>query len=316
MSARLGISRMDGVRQTALVRRLSEGRRRRQGVLRSLSNNSSLPLANACLRGCMNEIVQENAIVEGRTDKSYWDADHSTQIEGFATDISVNAGTRVDFKINVNGGAGSDYKVEIFRLGYYGGNGAREVAEWTNTNATVQPNCARRRRNRLGRRRQLVGDRRLERAGRRRLRRLPRARCSVSTPTAIRSTGRQPDPVHRPQRRRSRPTSCCRPRTRPGRPTMAGAATNGQVGANFYGDNSRHASIGPTFPAPAATHRIAPTRSATIGRSSPAMAPPSPRAPRTIYSARTMLRSTGSRRTDTTSPTSPASTPTGSGPTT
>ena len=73
----------------------------------------------------MNEIVQENAIVEGRTDKSYWDVEHSTQIEGFATDMSVNAGTRVDFKINVNGGAGSDYIVEIFRLGYYGGSGAR-----------------------------------------------------------------------------------------------------------------------------------------------------------------------------------------------
>ncbi|HEX2885663.1 N,N-dimethylformamidase beta subunit family domain-containing protein, partial [Vineibacter terrae] len=89
----------------------------------------------------MNEIIQENAIVEGRTDRSYWDVEHSTQIEGFATDMSVNAGTRVDFKINVNGGAGSDYVVEIFRLGYYGGSGAREVAQWTNTNATVQPDA-------------------------------------------------------------------------------------------------------------------------------------------------------------------------------
>ena len=131
---------MDGVRQTALVPRVSEGAAT-AGILRSLSNNSRLPLANACLRGCMNEIIQENAIVEGRTDKSYWDADHSTEIEGFATDMSVNAGTRVDFKINVNGGAGSDYLVEIFRLGYYGGSGAREVAQWTNTNATVQPNA-------------------------------------------------------------------------------------------------------------------------------------------------------------------------------
>jgi len=87
----------------------------------------------------MNEIIQENAIVQGRADSSYWDVAHSTEIEGFATDMSVNAGSRVDFKININGGAGSDYKVEIFRLGYYGGSGAREVADWTNTNATVQP---------------------------------------------------------------------------------------------------------------------------------------------------------------------------------
>ena len=89
----------------------------------------------------MNKIAQENAIIEGRADSSYWDVPHSTDIEGFATDMSVNAGSRVDFKINVNGGAGSDYHVEIFRLGYYGGSGAREVTEWTNTNAKVQPNA-------------------------------------------------------------------------------------------------------------------------------------------------------------------------------
>ena len=87
----------------------------------------------------MNKIVDENAITEGRAPQSYWDAEHSNRIEGFATDISVNAGTQVDFKINVNDDAGSDYKVEIFRLGYYGGDGAREVAEWTNTDAAVQP---------------------------------------------------------------------------------------------------------------------------------------------------------------------------------
>ncbi|MDT8857835.1 DUF4082 domain-containing protein [Paracoccaceae bacterium Fryx2] len=85
-----------------------------------------------------NRIVTENAIMEGRAESSYWNVAHSNQIEGFATDFSVNAGDTVDFKINVNGGAGSDYTVEIFRLGHYGGSGAREVAEWTNQNATVQ----------------------------------------------------------------------------------------------------------------------------------------------------------------------------------
>ncbi len=90
-----------------------------------------------------SRIVAENARLDGVADKSYWDVAHSRHIEGFATDISVNAGGRVDFKINVNadtfGGAGSDYKIEIFRLGYYGGAGAREVAELANANATVQP---------------------------------------------------------------------------------------------------------------------------------------------------------------------------------
>jgi hypothetical protein len=94
-----------------------------------------------------NQIVTENARTDGLTlsngdplTRDYWDVDHSNQIEGFATDISVNAGTTVEFKINVNGDPGSDYRIEIFRLGYYGGAGAREVAEWTNTDATVQPN--------------------------------------------------------------------------------------------------------------------------------------------------------------------------------
>ena len=89
----------------------------------------------------VNRIIAENAITTGVATKDYWDVPHSNQIEGFTTDFSVNAGSTVDFKINVNGGAGSDYQVEVFRLGYYGGAGAREVASWTNTNATVQPNA-------------------------------------------------------------------------------------------------------------------------------------------------------------------------------
>ncbi|SFC73601.1 DUF4082 domain-containing protein [Tropicimonas isoalkanivorans] len=89
-----------------------------------------------------NAITLENARTDGVTAKSYWDVPHSTQIEGFTTDFSVNAGDQIDFKINVNGGAGSDYLVEVFRLGYYGGAGARKVAEWVNSDATVQPDAA------------------------------------------------------------------------------------------------------------------------------------------------------------------------------
>ncbi len=92
-----------------------------------------------------NKIVTENAQTAGLTapggtplTRSYWDVQHSTVIEGFTTDFSVNAGGTVDFKINVNNGGGSDYKVEIFRLGYYGGAGARRVAEFVNTNAVDQ----------------------------------------------------------------------------------------------------------------------------------------------------------------------------------
>ncbi|MDP3494090.1 MAG: DUF4082 domain-containing protein, partial [Hyphomonadaceae bacterium] len=85
-----------------------------------------------------DRILLENARTDGVATKDYWDAASSSAIEGFATDMSVNAGAQIDFKINLDGGAGADYKVEIFRLGYYGGAGAREVTEWTNTNGVDQ----------------------------------------------------------------------------------------------------------------------------------------------------------------------------------
>ena len=92
-----------------------------------------------------NRIVIENAQTSGLITPSgepltraYWDVPHTAVIEGFTTDISVNAGGTVNFKINVNNGAGSDYRIEIFRLGYYGGAGARGVAQILNTNAIDQ----------------------------------------------------------------------------------------------------------------------------------------------------------------------------------
>src|ERR671923_161790 len=43
-------------------------------------------------------------------------------IQGFATDISVNVGQRVDFKIDT---PSDNYTIDIYRLGYYGGARAR-----------------------------------------------------------------------------------------------------------------------------------------------------------------------------------------------
>src|SRR4051794_1563045 len=48
-----------------------------------------------------------------------------SSIQGFATDISVNVGDTVGFKVNTNS---SNYLIDIYRLGYYGGAGARKVA--------------------------------------------------------------------------------------------------------------------------------------------------------------------------------------------
>ncbi|WP_225703695.1 DUF4082 domain-containing protein [Bradyrhizobium cenepequi] len=83
-----------------------------------------------------NPIVLENQ--KQGTPQSVWDIDGagSSNIEGFATDISVNIGNRVDFKINTDS---SDYRIEIYRLGYYGGMGARLVTTIQHTGVQNQP---------------------------------------------------------------------------------------------------------------------------------------------------------------------------------
>ena len=73
-----------------------------------------------------NPIVRENR--RRGTRPSTWDIRGSgdPSIEGFATDISVAAGATVSFKIATDATA---YAIEIFRLGYYGGRGARKAAD-------------------------------------------------------------------------------------------------------------------------------------------------------------------------------------------
>ena len=65
---------------------------------------------------------------------SEWDVSGggSSNIEGFATDISVDQGQTIQFKVDTNS---SNYRIDIYRLGYYGGLGARRVA-------TVEPSAA------------------------------------------------------------------------------------------------------------------------------------------------------------------------------
>jgi hypothetical protein len=46
-------------------------------------------------------------------------------IQGFATDISVNRGETVHFKIKTDS---TNYHLDIYRVGYYAGCGARKVA--------------------------------------------------------------------------------------------------------------------------------------------------------------------------------------------
>ena len=73
---------------------------------------------------------------------SVWDvsgAGNST-IQGFAAEFSVNLGETIHFKVNTTASA---YRFDIYRLGYYGGNGAALIAT-VNPSVTLpqtQPAC-------------------------------------------------------------------------------------------------------------------------------------------------------------------------------
>ncbi len=72
-----------------------------------------------------NAVVAENCLPGNPA--SEWDISGagSSTIQGFATDISVNRGTRISFKVST---PASSYRYDIYRMGYYGGLGARQVA--------------------------------------------------------------------------------------------------------------------------------------------------------------------------------------------
>jgi hypothetical protein len=70
-----------------------------------------------------NPVAVENAL-PGTDDD--WDVYGDSSIEGFATQHSVNAGETVQFKISTQA---TSYRIRIYRLGWYGGKGARRVAE-------------------------------------------------------------------------------------------------------------------------------------------------------------------------------------------
>ncbi len=73
----------------------------------------------------VNPIACENT--QPGNPSSEWDITGSgdSSIQGFATDISVDQGQTVRFKVNSTASA---YRLDIYRLGYYGGLGARKVA--------------------------------------------------------------------------------------------------------------------------------------------------------------------------------------------
>ena len=71
-----------------------------------------------------NKIVRENQL---RGDPpTEWDINGwgDPTIQGFGHDISINKGETIYFKIKTDS---TDYRIDIYRMGYYGGMGARRV---------------------------------------------------------------------------------------------------------------------------------------------------------------------------------------------
>src|SRR5664279_1984300 len=91
---------------------------------------SSLLVSQSAYGSCsnpQNPVEAENCL-PGNPD-SEWDVSTGNagdpSIQGFATDISVNVGGTVYFKIATDASA---YTIHIYRMGYYGGMGARLIA--------------------------------------------------------------------------------------------------------------------------------------------------------------------------------------------
>src|SRR5215471_4137293 len=87
-----------------------------------------------------NPIIAEN-LLPGNP-QSEWDVTGAGDLtlQGFTTDISVNHGQTVQFKITDTSLA--PYHIDIYRMGYYGGLGAHKVTtiDSSLTTRTVQPN--------------------------------------------------------------------------------------------------------------------------------------------------------------------------------
>ena len=90
-----------------------------------------------------NAIVTENALPGNPA--SEWDIPtHDAgdfSIQGYATDIGVNKGSSISFKIDVNTGTDKTFDIKIYRIGYYQGNGARLITDLGNFTGIAQNAC-------------------------------------------------------------------------------------------------------------------------------------------------------------------------------
>ncbi|MDR6668766.1 hypothetical protein J2X71_005049 [Rhizobium sp. 1399] len=96
------------------------------------------PAAAAAAAPTLNKIALENMKQGNPISEWGLEGDGNGTIQGFATEISTNIGQTVDFKIATDS---THYRIDIYRMGYYGGAGARKVDSIENslTTAQIQP---------------------------------------------------------------------------------------------------------------------------------------------------------------------------------
>ena len=87
-----------------------------------------------------NAIEAENCLPGNPQGDWYVSGAGDETIQGFSTDISVNVGQTVSFKVSTTA---KSYHIEIYRMGYYQGNGARLITTFTPNAALAQgqPAC-------------------------------------------------------------------------------------------------------------------------------------------------------------------------------
>ena len=149
----------------------------------------------AGMAACANPVACENE--KPGSAPSAWQISGAgdASIQGYATSMSVNKGGTIRFKIKTTA---SNYHIDIYRLGYYQGNGARLQAAGIRPTATLAPDPAQLPDDRLDgpdRLRELGRVGVVDGPGHLGVRRLHR------TPGARRQRRREPDPVRGARRR-------------------------------------------------------------------------------------------------------------------
>eukprot|EP01083_Nonionella_stella_P075978 206804_1 len=85
-----------------------------------------------------NDIVSENA--KQGTPSNEWDINGAgdRSIQGYAVPFSINIDESIEFRINTSS---TKWKIDIYRVGYYQGHGARKIITFIQKKPSLQPDC-------------------------------------------------------------------------------------------------------------------------------------------------------------------------------